>query len=64
MKNQKVFGIIAMALVALFWGLSFYSIQVIGTTIGPFTLATARFAIAAIAFYYYLLYYQQKEWSF
>lgn len=49
-NNQKVFGIVAMALVALFWGLSFYSIQVVGTTIGPFTLATARFGIATIAF--------------
>lgn len=50
MKNQKILGIISMALVALFWGLSFYSIQEIGTTIGPFTLATARFGIATLAF--------------
>ena len=50
MKNQKILGIISMALVAIFWGLSFYSIQEIGTTIGPFTLATARFGIATIAF--------------
>lgn len=50
MKNQKVLGIISMALVALFWGASFLSIKTIGTTIGPFTLATARFGIATIAF--------------
>ena len=50
MNNQKIPGMLAMAAVAIFWGLSFYSIQEIGTTIGPFTLATARFGIAAIAF--------------
>ncbi|USE36191.1 DMT family transporter [Endozoicomonas sp. SCSIO W0465] len=50
MGNQKGMGMIAMAAVAVFWGLSFYSIQAVGTIIGPFTLATARFCIAAVAF--------------
>ena len=57
MKNNKMLGVIAMIFVALFWGLSFFSIQVVGTTIGAFTLSTARFAIAAVAFtsYYVLM---------
>ena len=40
----------AMAAVAIFWGLSFYSIKEVGKTIGPFTLATSRFAIASVVF--------------
>ena len=50
MQDQKGVGMLAMAAVAIFWGLSFHSIKEIGTTIGPFTLATARFAIASVAF--------------
>ncbi|MRI34429.1 hypothetical protein EOPP23_15680 [Endozoicomonas sp. OPT23] len=50
MQNQKGLGMLAMGAVAVFWGLSFYSIKEVGTTIGPFTLATARFAIASLAF--------------